>query len=140
MDTKKVLYDNKLMRLEYDTTEECLYYIWESFSRTEQYKEVLENLQVIIHDLQPTKLLVDQRKRKVLARDASNWFVQEWFPKFASHLRKKINIAFVESEDVFGKATAHDNTNQLEKLYLTPSLLEYKYFDDYESAKKWLNQ
>jgi hypothetical protein len=140
MDTKKVLYDNRLMRLEYDVTGQCLYHIWESFTRTEQYKETLEILQAIVADLQPQKLLVDQRKRKVLSREASAWFVKEWFPKFSAQLKTNIKIAFVEAEDAFGKATAHDNITQLERLYVTPLLLQYKYFDDYEVAEKWLNQ
>jgi hypothetical protein len=139
MNTKEVLYDNGLMRLEYDANEQCLYHIWENFTRTEEYKETLQTLKQVVIDLQPKKLLVDQRKRRVLSRDASNWFVQEWFPNFAAILQTNLRIAFVDAEDIFGKITAKDNLKQLHQLYQTPSLLQYQSFDDYEIAEKWLN-
>ncbi len=139
MHTNKVLYDNGFMRLEYDASQECLYYIWENFTRTEEYKATLETLQNLVAELQPSKLLIDQRKRKILSREASEWFIKDWFPKFATVLPAQIKVAFVEAEDLFGKITSHDAITKLGKMYQAKYSLEYKYFDSYENATDWLH-
>jgi hypothetical protein len=138
MATHQLLLDNSFTSLEYNPETQCLYHIWKDFARTESYKETLEILQKYVQELQPKKLFVDQRKRKVLSKEASEWFVKEWFPKFATILRSPIKVAFVEAEDAFGKATAHNNIMQLEKLYKAPDILSYKYFSDCASAEIWL--
>lgn len=138
MATHQLLFDNGFMSIEYDNEAHCLYHVWKDFVRTEDYKSTLVVLQQYVQELKPEKLLVDQRKRKVLAREASEWFIKDWFPKFALGLTFDLKVAFVDSEDVFGKATAHNNISQLEKLYKTPEKLSYKYFSDIQTAESWL--
>jgi hypothetical protein len=139
MATHQLLFDNGFMSIEYNEETHCLYHVWKDFIRTEDYKATLLLLQQYVQDLKPHRLLVDQRKRKVLAREASEWFIKEWFPKFATGLTFNIKVAFVDAEDIFGKATAHNNISQLEKLYKTPEKLSYRYFSDISTAENWLD-
>ncbi len=139
MQTKQPLFQTDYVLLEYLPDWRCLRVEWNGFVRSEQYKEGLDQLLAYYKQLPVQAVLIDQRKRKVLQKEGAEWLQSVWFPQFHAALNGSVRFAFINSEDVFGRATSQANTLEIEKKYQqNKHTIEYRYFDDLAVAYQWL--
>jgi hypothetical protein len=134
----QILFDNGLIKVEYNENQRQLTHSWNGFVLTDQYKESLKALHDATQKYHPERILADQRKRKVLPQEAAEWFIKEWFPKFYTSIKQPVKVAFIDADDIFGKMSSHSNINKLVSLFPNQKLVTYKFFEDFEEAEQWL--
>lgn len=139
MQTQQPLFHKDYVELEYLPDFDCLRVEWNGFVRTEDYKEGLEKLLEFYEKLPIRNILIDQRKRKVLQKESSEWMLTNWFPQFHAAMKTSVKFAFIQSEDIFGKATSKANILEVEKRHQQHDKpIYYHYFDNQAEAQNWL--
>lgn len=133
-----LLYIKDYVRIEYREEIKAIRIEWEGFVTTAEFIEAMNTALDWFVNKAAISFLVNQEKRKILPTEASEWFVNTWFPKLMKMVGINIKVAMIISSNLFGKMDVRRNISNIEKQ--NKEVTPYKYFDKEEDAYSWLKE
>lgn len=126
-------YNKKHATVSYHSDINAPVIVWKGFASTEDYKETLEEAYKIIVKHNCTQWLSDQRKAKVVPKEANEWLKTVYIPKAARTGIKK--VVAVLSEDIFSQLFVKGLAQTIQAASVT-----IKYFEQsqYQAGYNWL--
>ena len=128
-----IIYQTSFLELAYWADEKCLYQHWRGFTSSENFRiGILKSLECM-QDYEIIKIITDTREQGLVRKQDTDWVVLEIAPKmWASGL---IAQAFVLPQDIFTQVSVQNYSEQTTNL---SQQLQISYFENLDSAKKWL--
>ena len=133
-----LLYVRDYVEIEYKEEINSIRLDWDGFVSTKEFIEAMEIALENFIEKSAISFLVNQERRKILPPDASEWFINTWFPKLLKSVGTDIKVAVVVSHNLFGKISVQKNISTLENK--NERIMPYKYFDTEEEAYEWLKE
>lgn len=133
-----VLYEKPYAKIEYVSEHNLLKISWNGFVNLVNFKDCLDNLLIFASTHKNVTLfLSDQRKRKVLTKEESEWFANDFAPRFIKSRTKTTKLALIKSEDIFGAKSTENLMNKIVSSH-TSGFATYAYFESENEAMNWL--
>ncbi len=137
-ETEKAItvYKSEYAETYYDPITDCVMIKWIKFSPSIFFREIFEKVLPEILKSQPQRLLLDQRRIKIIAPADQLWLIDDWYFKVSS-TNRFYKVAFIDADDLFGKLSIK---NIATKMSTTSKVCEVKIFNQLDEAQVWLNQ
>ena len=126
------IYQSKNVTLSYDDETGILTHTWHEYSPSKEYQECLEKSFEMMCKHHAKKWIFDQKKVKVISPQDQKWVVEVWTPKVIRKLGRGIKSAVILGENIFGEVSIKNLVDA------TTHQVETKFFEDIETAQKWL--
>jgi len=131
----ELLYEDKYIKINLDKAHSCLEYSWLQFTPAEEYKKLLDKVYDYTIQYGITKLSTDVKDMRVIPQDAQEWTNTDWFPRMMQQGVKHYAISRVKPG---GASMSIKAMEQAVKEQMAMAGVTTEYFDDIESARKWI--
>jgi ubiquinone/menaquinone biosynthesis C-methylase UbiE len=120
------------VKIEYHEETHILHLTWVSFTPTKEYREALEQALKLMQKHHVNHWIFDQRNAEVISPQDQKWVVEDWTPRVVRSVGKNNKSAVILAKNIFGELSIKNLVDT------TSEVVETKYFQEIESAKKWL--
>ena len=129
---RETLFTSKNIDIFFDKTDNFIYVDWKGFQTVDNVKTGCEQMLVELKKKSVTKIFNDNSKVTGPFQGATEWLVNDWFPRmFTAGLKY---FAWVVSPNVFSQLSAESTVNKL----ATGEIIQT--FDSYNQADKWIKE
>jgi hypothetical protein len=128
----KDAYQTLNVNLSFDSETGILQLTWIHFTPTQEYHEALEKALDLMHKYKARRWIFDQRNAEVISVADQRWVVDDWTPRVIQAVGLKPKSAVILAKNIFGEMGIRNLVDATHDEVIT------KYFQEMESAKKWL--